>query len=67
MTNKGRVYYTFYYNDMLLSRIDASGALTWIKKLPKRQSDPHYKRPPIASQLWVPAVYGKNPTDADED
>lgn len=37
-TSKGRVYYTFHYNDMLLSRINASGELSWMKKLPKRQS-----------------------------
>jgi polyphosphate kinase 2 len=34
-------------------------------KLPKRQADPNYKRPPIDSQLWVPAVYGENPKDND--
>ena len=28
--------------------------------LPPRQVDPGYKRPPITSQKWVPAVYGKN-------
>ncbi len=29
-------------------------------ELPPRQRDPGYKRPPITSQKWVPAVYGKN-------
>ncbi len=29
-------------------------------ELPPRQVDPGYKRPPITSQKWVPAVYGKN-------
>lgn len=29
-------------------------------KLPPRQQDPGYKRPPITSQKWVPAVYGEN-------
>lgn len=29
-------------------------------ELPPRQQDPGYKRPPITSQKWVPAVYGKN-------
>jgi polyphosphate kinase 2 len=29
-------------------------------ELPPRQEDPGYKRPPITSQKWVPAVYGKN-------
>jgi polyphosphate kinase 2 len=28
--------------------------------LPPRQQDTGYKRPPIDSQKWVPAVYGKN-------
>ena len=37
-TSQGRVYYTFHNNDMLLSKIDASGNLAWMKKLPKRQS-----------------------------
>jgi polyphosphate kinase 2 len=30
-------------------------------ELPTRQQDPHYQRPPIDSQKWVPAVYGHNP------
>ena len=34
-------------------------------KLPKRQQDPNYKRPPISSQLWVPAMYGNNPPEDD--
>ncbi len=29
-------------------------------KLPPRQQDPGYKRPPITSQKWVPAIYGEN-------
>ena len=29
-------------------------------ELPPRQVDPGYQRPPITSQKWVPAVYGKN-------
>jgi polyphosphate kinase 2 len=29
-------------------------------KLPPRQQDTGYKRPPITSQKWVPAVYGEN-------
>jgi len=29
-------------------------------ELPPRQQDPGYKRPPITSQKWVPAVYGEN-------
>jgi len=29
-------------------------------ELPPRQQDTGYKRPPITSQKWVPAVYGKN-------
>jgi polyphosphate kinase 2 len=33
-------------------------------KLPKRQEDTGYKRPPITDQLWVPAVYGQNPPGA---
>ncbi|WP_298502870.1 hypothetical protein [uncultured Maribacter sp.] len=37
-TSKGRVYYTFHNNDMLISKIDTSGELAWMKKLPKRQS-----------------------------
>lgn len=33
-------------------------------KLPPRQKDTGYQRPPIASQRWVPAVYGVNPPGA---
>ena len=29
-------------------------------ELPPRQRDPGYKRPPITSQKWVPAIYGTN-------
>ncbi|NQS91983.1 MAG: polyphosphate kinase 2 [Chloroflexi bacterium] len=29
-------------------------------ELPPRQHDPGYKRPPITSQKWVPAIYGEN-------
>ena len=29
-------------------------------ELPPRQQDTGYQRPPITSQKWVPAVYGKN-------
>ncbi len=29
-------------------------------ELPPRQQDPGYKRPPITSQKWVPAIYGTN-------
>ncbi|MBU2938222.1 hypothetical protein KO494_01595 [Lacinutrix sp. C3R15] len=36
--NNGQVYYTFHNNDMLLTKVDASGNLAWMKKLPKRQS-----------------------------
>jgi len=36
-TSKGRVYYTFHYNDILISKIDATGNLAWMKKIPKRQ------------------------------
>ncbi len=32
-------------------------------ELPPRQEDPGYERPPIASQNWVPAVFGANPGD----
>jgi len=32
-------------------------------ELPPRQRDPGYKRPPITSQKWVPAIYGTNAVD----
>jgi polyphosphate kinase 2 (PPK2 family) len=34
-------------------------------ELPHRQVDPGYKRPPITSQKWVPAVFGKNSFEDD--
>jgi len=33
-------------------------------ELPERQVDTGYKRPPITSQKWVPAIYGTNPFEA---
>jgi hypothetical protein len=30
-------YYTYHYNDMLITKIAPSGALAWMKKLPKQQ------------------------------
>lgn len=44
----------------LLSLIDYEDLSPEPIELPPRQVDPGYKRPPITSQKWVPAVYGKN-------
>jgi len=33
----GSVYYVYYYKDMLITKIDSEGKLSWMKKLPKRQ------------------------------
>lgn len=32
-----RTRYTYHYNDILISKIDPSGNLEWMKKIPKRQ------------------------------
>ena len=32
-----RTYYTYHYNDMLITKINAAGKLAWMKKLPKQQ------------------------------
>lgn len=32
-------------------------------EFPKIKKDPNYKRPPINSQKWVPALFGENPVD----
>ncbi|NQY30607.1 MAG: hypothetical protein HRT69_14185, partial [Flavobacteriaceae bacterium] len=32
-----RTRYTYHYNDMLISKINASGKLDWMRKIPKRQ------------------------------
>lgn len=37
MKGNTRTTFTYYYNDMLISKIDANGQLVWMKKLPKRQ------------------------------
>lgn len=34
---KNGVYYTYHYNDILISKIAPSGELAWMKKVPKRQ------------------------------
>jgi polyphosphate kinase 2 len=44
----------------LLSLIDYQDLTPDPIELPPRQRDPGYKRPPITSQKWVPAVYGTN-------
>ncbi|HTJ52894.1 MAG TPA: hypothetical protein VL443_25745 [Cyclobacteriaceae bacterium] len=36
-THTFTTYTIYYYNDMLISKIDSNGALAWMKKLPKRQ------------------------------
>lgn len=33
-----RTYYTYHYNDLLVTKINSSGQLEWMKKLPKRQT-----------------------------
>lgn len=47
----------------LLSLIEYDDLTPEPVELPKRQVDPGYKRPPITSQKWVPAIYGTNPFD----
>lgn len=37
-TSKGRTYYTFHNNDILITKINSSGEMDWMKKIPKRQS-----------------------------
>ena len=49
----------------LLSLIDYEDLSPEPVELPPRQVDPGYKRPPITSQKWVPAVFGKNSFEAD--
>ncbi len=44
----------------LLSLIDYQDLTQEPIELPPRQQDPGYKRPPITSQKWVPAIYGTN-------
>jgi hypothetical protein len=35
--NMTTTYYVYHYNDVLVSKVDASGKLAWMKKIPKRQ------------------------------
>ncbi len=44
----------------LLSLIDYQDLSPEPVELPPRQEDPGYRRPPITSQKWVPAIYGTN-------
>ncbi|MEJ2412418.1 MAG: polyphosphate kinase 2 [Anaerolineales bacterium] len=44
----------------LLSLIDYEDLSPEPVELPPRQQDPGYRRPPITSQKWVPALYGTN-------
>lgn len=37
MNGRSSTSYTYYYNDMLVAKIDPAGKLAWMKKLPKRQ------------------------------
>ena len=36
-TSKGQVYYTYHYEDILITKIASDGQLVWMRKLPKRQ------------------------------
>lgn len=36
-SSRGNVYYTYHYEDILVTKIDANGKLVWMKKLPKKQ------------------------------
>ena len=36
-SSRGTVYYSYYYEDILVTKIDPEGQLAWMKKLPKRQ------------------------------
>jgi len=37
-SSKGmRIRYTYHYNDILVTKINASGSLDWMRKIPKRQ------------------------------
>jgi len=45
----------------LLSLMDYEDLTPEPVELPHRQVDAGYKRPPITSQKWVPAIYGTNP------
>lgn len=47
----------------LLSMIDYEDLTPEPIKLPPRQEDAGYERPPIQNQKWVPAVWGSNPLD----
>ena len=49
----------------LLSLIEYEDLSPEPVELPPRQVDPGYKRPPITSQKWVPAVFGKNSFEDD--
>ena len=44
----------------LLSLIEYQDLTPEPIELPPRQRDPGYKRPPITSQKWVPAIFGTN-------
>ena len=35
--------------------------------IPHRQNDNGYVRPPMDSQHWIPAVYGRNPEESERD
>lgn len=37
MNGRTSTYYTYHYNDLLVSKIDPSGNLAWMRKLPKSQ------------------------------
>ncbi len=49
----------------LLGLIDYQDLTPGPVVLPPRQQDPGYKRPPIDSQKWVPAIYGENSYQED--
>ena len=55
---QSRTYYTYHYNDMLITKINADGDMAWMKKLGKRQTGKGNS--PVARQGGMSFKYFRN-------
>lgn len=61
--SKGNTHYTYHYNDIILTSINAQGELAWMKKIPKRSTTESYRLQESEAHAYV--IFTDNPKNAD--